>query len=126
MRQIVLDLVRVAKVLVSDEPMTFEEPSNHTKRWAKTNLMLALRVDNSWKQIYESFLTFQEGSSNKFHYFSVWKSKTGECVGGNAFGRIGYNPKGFEIARGNESSVMSAVRGKESVKRSNGYQTTEV
>ena len=125
MKRQALEILKIARGFTA-MPMMVVEPDDHTKNWARSNLMLALRVDNSWKQIYESFLTKQNATNNKFHYFAAWKSKTGECVGGNAYGRIGYNPKGFEVARGNESSVVSAVRGKESVKQSDGYEPTEV
>ena len=108
-------------------PMAFIEPNSHTTRWGKQTLMTTLRVDNSWRQIYEIFLTYQEGNSNKFHYFGVWRDKTGKCVGGNAYGRIGYNPKAIEVARGSEGLVMSAVRGKvENKQRQQGYQVQEV
>lgn len=119
------ELLAMAKSLIA-EPMEFNDPSSHTVRWAKQALMTALNVDASWKQVYELFLTFQEGTSNKFHYFGVFRSKTGECIGGNSYGRIGYNPKAIEVARGSEGMVMSAVRGKVSQKQQKGYATTEV
>jgi len=119
------ELLAMARKLVA-EPMEIVDPSSHTTRWAKQTLMLTLNVDASWKQIYELFLTFQEGTSNKFHYFGVFRSKSGECVGGNAYGRIGYNPKAIEVARGSEGMVMSIVRGKVSDKTRKGYEVTEV
>jgi len=125
-REVASELVKIAKSLLAI-PMTFDSPSTETTRWAKKTLMLTLNVDSTWKQIYESFLTFQDGGSNKFHYFGVFKSRTGQCAGGNAYGRIGYNPKAIEIARGSESSVMSSVRQKASDKqRQRGYRVTEV
>lgn len=125
MKKQAAELLAMAKTLVG-MPMEFATPSSHTTRWARQTLMMTLMVDASWKQIYELFLTFQEGSSNKFHYFGVFKSRTGECVGGNAYGRIGYNPKAIEVARGSEGSVMGNVRQKVSDKQRKGYQTTEV
>jgi hypothetical protein len=117
---------KVAKSLMA-VPMTFDAPSTETTRWAKKTLMITLNVDASWKQIYASLLTVQEGTSNKFHYFGIFKSRDGECVGGNAYGRIGYNPKAIEIARGGSSAlVMNAVLQKVSQKRAKGYQVTEV
>jgi hypothetical protein len=124
-REVASELVKIAKSLLA-LPMTFNSPSTETTRWAKKTLMLALNVDASWKQIYESFMTVQEGGSNKFHYFGVFKSRTGGCVGGNAYGRIGYNPRAIEVARGSESSVMSSVREKASDKQRKGYRVTEV
>lgn len=125
MKKQAAELLAVAKELMA-VPMTFDSPSVETTRWARKTLMLTLNVDSSWKQIYELFLTFQEGTSNKFHYFGVFRSRTGECVGGNAYGRIGYNPKAIEVARGSEGSVMSNIRQKVSDKQRKGYETTEV
>lgn len=120
------ELVKVAKSLMA-VPMTFDAPSTETTRWAKKTLMITLNVDASWKQIYASLLTVQEGTSNKFHYFGIFKSRDGQCVGGNAYGRIGYNPKAIEIARGiSPAPVMNAVLQKVSQKRAKGYQVTEV
>jgi hypothetical protein len=120
------ELAKIAKSLMA-VPMTFDAPSTETTRWAKKTLMITLNVDASWKQIYASLLTVQEWTSNKFHYFGIFKSRDGECVGGNAYGRIGYNPKAIEIARGGSSAlVMNAVLQKVSQKRAKGYQVTEV
>jgi hypothetical protein len=125
-KEVASELVKIAKSLLAI-PMTFDAPSTETTRWAKKTLMLTLNVDATWRQIYESFMTFQDGTSNKFHYFGVFKSRTGACVGGNAYGRIGYNPKAIEIARGSEGSVMSSVGQKARDKqRQKGYQITEV
>jgi hypothetical protein len=120
------ELVAMAKSIMAI-PMEFNDPSSQTTRWARKTLMMTLNVDATWKQIYESFLTYREGTSNKFHYFGVFKNRTtGECVGGNAYGRIGYNPKAIEVDRGSEGSVMSTVRQKMSIKQNKGYAVTEV
>ena len=78
-----------------------------------------LNVD--WE--YSSFLTYTEGTSNKFHFFAVVKTEDGEYVGGNAYGRIGANAKIIEIARSlSLNSVMSVVRQKEYQKEAKGYR----
>ena len=75
--------------------------------------------DVEWE--YSSFLTYTEGTSNKFHYFAVVKVGN-EYVGGNAYGRIGANAKVIEIARSPSlSSVMNVVRNKEYEKEAKGY-----
>lgn len=126
MKKIAKELVAMAKLLIA-EPMTFDAPSVETTRWAKRTLMTTLKIDNSWKQIYESFMTVMEGTSNKFHYFGVFQNtKTGEAVGGNAYGRIGYNPKAIEVSRGSTYGVLSEVRSKAYAKQNKGYRVTEV
>lgn len=126
MKKQAAELVAMAKELVAI-PMTVDMPTMETKRQSRRALMLALNVNESWKQIYEMFMTFQEGSSNKMHYFGVFKDRaSGQCVGGNAYGRIGYTPKAIEVARGSEGMVMGATSGKAYDKRRKGYEPIEV
>jgi hypothetical protein len=127
MKKMAAALVQIAKELTA-VPMAIEAPTMSSKRWAQNTLMMALRVDKTWKQIFDAYLTVEEGTSNKFHYFGVFlNTRTGECVGGNSYGRIGYNPKAIEVARGSQGSVMSAVRAKVDEKiRGRGYQYREV
>ena len=61
--------------------------------------------------------------SNKFHYFAIYKDlDTGEFVGGNVWGRIGYIQGEIEVARGDERYVRNAVLSKMATKRAKGYQ----
>ena len=80
---------------------------------------------NRVKWEYSSFMTFSEGTSNKFHYFAVVEVQKSdgskEYVGGNAYGRIGAKAKVIEIARGSRGYVMSAVQSKEYEKQRKGY-----
>lgn len=126
MKKYVAELVAVAKELLA-MPMTFDATTRETTRWAQRALMTTLRVDSSYRQIYEAFMTIQEGSSNKFHYFGVFHNiRTGEAVGGNAYGRIGYNPKAIEVSRGSVNGVLNEVRAKAFAKQQKGYRITEV
>ena len=120
------ELVAVAKILTA-MPMEFNDPSRSDKRWADKSLRAGLRVSNSDRIVYEYYLTFQDDRSNKFHYFAVYKNKLGEFVGGNAWGRIGYNPRMIEIASGqNQQYVIGLVDKKMRAKRNKGYVVTEV
>ena len=123
--QIASQLEKIAKELMA-VPMSYDMPTTETTRWAKKSLGQTLGIDSSWKQIYELFLTFMEGTSNKFHYFGVFKSRMGDCVGGNAYGRIGYAPKAIEVSRGNEYRVMGDVQKKVYEKKRKGYSETRV
>lgn len=125
-RKAAQELVRVAREL-SAIPMAYLDPSSETVRWARNALMTGLRVNRSWKEVYSEFMTLREGTANRFHYFGVYVDPTtGEAVGGNAYGRIGYTPKSIEVARGRQGSVMSAVQAKADAKRNRGYSPTEV
>lgn len=120
-------LVAIAKSLVA-EPMTVWAPVQADVGSAKKTLMLTLRIDSTWKTVFEQFLTVQDEGHNKFHYFAVFQNpKTAQCVGGNAYGRIGYGSKAMELARGSLSSVVNTVKAKMYKKqREKGYQVTEV
>ena len=72
--------------------------------------------------VYSSFLTYSEGTSNKFHYFAVVFDGS-EYVGGNAYGKIGQKAKVIEIARSaSKGLVMGVVQNKEYEKKRKGYQ----
>ena len=119
------ELLKIAKEMLAMPMMTIR-PDTQTVRWAKQSLMSALGVDSSWKQIYQEFMTVQEGGSNKFHYFGVFKDPTGFSRGGNAYGRIGYNPKAIMVAEGSTNSVLNAIQNKVMAKYSKGYNSIEV
>jgi len=76
--------------------------------------------------IYRSYLTYEYGTSSKFHAFAVYEytDREGNTVyaGGNAYGRIGKSPKTIRIAKGTSRfGVESAVENKERAKARKGY-----
>jgi predicted DNA-binding WGR domain protein len=77
--------------------------------------------------VYRSYLTYEYGTSSKYHAFMVCAytdSATGDTmyVGGNAYGRIGKNPRAMVVAQGpSRTSVQSAVDKKERAKERKGY-----
>jgi hypothetical protein len=116
---------------VADMPMqTFElDESNitHNIETAKVALMNALRT-NKKDLVFQKFLACQEGTSNKFHYFGIFKKADGTFVGGNSWGRISgpgklYPQKSIEVASGDEHSVRRAIESKISAKKNGrGYR----
>jgi len=81
-------------------------------------------VDGSpvWKQ----YLTYRSGSSNKFHYFSVFE-RDGEYVAANAWGRIGYDPKVTIFGSGpSEKQAIAVAQDKMFKKRDKGYEPTKL
>jgi len=113
-------LLGLAKALKADMPMAYLEADDRWKANVSKDLDSVL-AGGRGRYEYWSFLTFQEGTSNKFHMFGVLKLADGSYVGGNAYGRIGYGSKVIEVARGDKGSVMSAVLGKERQKAAKGY-----
>jgi predicted DNA-binding WGR domain protein len=107
------------EAVVLEMPMAFYAVSIKDVSMATDILCSTLHVNG--KPIWDSFMTVQEGSSNKFHYFAVFQTDRGDYVAGNAWGRIGYQPKAIEIARGDVATVESAMRKKVAAKHKKGY-----
>jgi predicted DNA-binding WGR domain protein len=113
-------MYRVAQFLM-ESGMLVIPPSVEHANLVLRSLKNDFGVDSVNHPIFQQFLTKQEGASNKFHLFVVFKHQ-GEFIGANAYGRIGYNAKSIEIARSkNENQVLSAVKKKISSKISGGY-----
>lgn len=115
-------LFLVAKDLLAI-PMAFEQPSGASKRWADKVLRQALRSEHG-KEVMHRYMIYTSNTSNKFHYFAVYKNGN-EYVGGNAYGRIGYNPRAIEVARG-DKNIIRLVENKMRAKTNKGYIPTEV
>lgn len=110
---------RIAKRLVSDYDKT---PVREVwKAGVSQDIEAVFGGGRPVKWVYQSFLTYSEGTSHKFHMFAVVQVGH-EYVGGNAYGRIGGTAKVIEIARGSQGSVMSVVYDKERQKESKGYR----
>ena len=62
--------------------------------------------------------------NNKFLYFAIYKDQSGEFVGGNCWGRIGYTPKGaVVVSRSPDFRVVEQkVLSKQSQKVREGYK----
>jgi hypothetical protein len=136
-------LIKLAKSLLSEKEEKKEEQVTLFSKSKKAMPMLVLPrrlekyhllpimtvlrntmgVDSRAEAVSAQYLTFREGSSNKFHYFAIFETPEGEYVGGNAWGRIGYSPKAIEIARGSLRHVESAVMQKMNAKYAKGYRT---
>ena len=75
----------------------------------------------------KNYLTFREGSHNKFHYFGLFKTPDGEWVAANAYGAIGY-PNTTKVAVIERSSSRAAAEfayeAKLSKKMKKGYKET--
>jgi hypothetical protein len=89
--------------------------------------LLLTNGEGADKIMYRSYMTYEYGTSSKFHAFIVCSytdDATGDTmyVGGNAYGRIGKTARAMAVARGaSRSSVMSAVEKKERAKTGKGY-----
>ena len=104
--------------------------SSFMSGWLKTvfkDLELILtNGEGADRVFYRSYLTFEHGTSSKYHAFMVcsYTDVSGETVyvGGNAYGRIGRMARAMAVSRGpSRSSVQSAVLKKERQKENKGY-----
>jgi predicted DNA-binding WGR domain protein len=76
--------------------------------------------DVSDEPIEQTYLTYTEGTSNKFHQFAIFKVGD-EYVAANAYGRIGKAPQAIIFARGDKETVSAAYDKKIASKTKKGY-----
>jgi predicted DNA-binding WGR domain protein len=99
--------------------------------WLKTVFrdleLLLTNGEGADRILSRSYMTFEYGTSSKFHAFMVCSytdDVTGDTVyvGGNAYGRMGKTARAMAVARGaSRGSVMAAVEKKERAKERKGY-----
>lgn len=99
--------------------------------WLKTVFrdleLLLTNGEGADRIVYRSYMTFEYGTSSKFHAFMVCSytdDATGDTmyVGGNAYGKIGRTARAMAVSRGpSRSSVQGAVDKKERAKERKGY-----
>jgi hypothetical protein len=111
---------KIAKFLFESGMLVLDPTIEHVDLVLR-ELKKSFGVDIVNHPIFDQFLTYREGSSNKFHLFVVFKHE-GDFIGANAYGRIGYAPKVIEIIRSkNQQEAIIAVKRKISVKVAKGY-----
>ena len=71
------------------------------------------------------YLTFQQGSSNKFHSFWLAQDKSGGWYAFNAYARMGYSPKIFRITGPtSQEQAARAMQSKMNAKLRKGYSNS--
>jgi predicted DNA-binding WGR domain protein len=117
----------LARELVSinlDSPFKTKKSLNEVRRDPEHRgtqvLNYAMSLSPRSKLIDEQLLTLSEGTSHKFHFFALYDDN-GIWKAGNAYGRIGAEPKAMMIASGDESPVRSAYQRKIRAKKIKGY-----
>jgi predicted DNA-binding WGR domain protein len=118
------ELVKVAKLLCA-LPMQFHDVSQINERENMMGLKMALGLQGGFKVLDQQTLVFQEGSSNKFHFFLLAQNPDGTYAAGNATGRIGYRPVARVIAVGDQATVTRKYRDHVAKKRAKGYQPVD-
>jgi hypothetical protein len=107
---------------------TFEAMAWHDPKWAddRGNVERAFAREYPTKTIDKSsvrYLVYQSGASNKFHVFFMAEDSRGKWFAYNAYARIGYNPRLFEIGGpfSSKSQAESLISSKMSKKTRKGY-----
>jgi len=113
---------------MKDESMNEEMDVYDADKGDANNALGALRnaigLDKGTTPVAKQFLTYQEGTSNKYHYFAMFK-RGNEYVAANAFGRIGYYPQTSVFSTGDKDTVEIDFNDKISKKMSKGYKVVE-
>jgi len=120
-------LVALAKSLVAaeDSPFKTKVDLDTVRRDLEHRSIRALdavmSLGSKAKLVAESVLTFSEGTSHKFHFFALYNDD-GTWKAGNAYGRIGANPKAIMISSGSEGAARAAYESKLRAKKAKGYE----
>jgi predicted DNA-binding WGR domain protein len=79
------------------------------------------------KVVWKQYITFREGSSNKFHFFVVFETAGKQYVAANAYGRIGYPAKIFDLGSFRDQyEALDVAKRKLHSKLNKGYEVTEI
>jgi hypothetical protein len=79
------------------------------------------------RAVWKEYVTFREGTSNKFHYFIVYETADGKYHAANAYGRIGYDARPVDLGvYPTKEEAISVAKKKLSAKLAKGYAITKV
>jgi len=115
------ELLKVAKLLTAI-PMEFHDVSAIDERENIMGLKHVLGLPGGFKVVDKQTLVFQEGTSNKFHFFLLADKGDGTWAAGNATGRIGYRPIARVISVGDKNTVSRAYYIHVAKKKAKGYK----
>jgi hypothetical protein len=107
--------------------LKIHEPARSQSRVILDTLRVQTNAESSKPEVRE-YVTMREGNHNKYHYFAVFKDKTGNYVAANAYGRIGYPNVNIAIVGSspNRGKAIEIMAEKLNKKLKKGYQTTQL
>jgi predicted DNA-binding WGR domain protein len=119
-------LVKLAKGLLADESpyktkIDLDTARRDMEHRSIRALNAVLNLGAKSKLVEESLLTYSEGTSHKFHFFALYNDN-GTWKAGNAYGRIGGEPKAIMIESSSEGSARAAYNNKLRAKKAKGYE----
>ena len=117
---------KLATQIIKDAmPMLVLDPTRGMAREILQALRRELNVPAQMKALWREYVTIREGVSNKFHYFVVFTDDNGKFRAANAYGRIGYTPKVFDLGTFDTFNQAKDVAFKKlKQKMAKGYQIT--
>jgi hypothetical protein len=122
-----LKMTIVTAVLKEALPMMVLDPTKVEMKWIMKALRdyYGLETADS-KVIWKSYITKREGSSNKYHYFVVFEAN-GQYHAANAYGRIGYPAKVFDLGTFRDQyEATDVAKRKWQKKLGDDYKVTEI
>jgi len=107
--------------------LKIHEPARSQSRGILDTLRVQTDAESSKPEIRE-YVTMREGNHNKYHYFAVFKDKTGYYVAANAYGRIGYPNINVAIigSSPNRGRAIEIMAEKLNKKMKKGYKDTQL
>jgi len=112
----------------SDTGRKIYEPARSQSRGILDFMKKSIGVSDP--PLWRNYLTNRsdDGKTNKFHYFGVFRDHAGQYVSANAYGRIGYPPQGIKVLSRSDKldDAMTTANKKLEKKMKKGYQKTKL
>jgi len=106
------ELVRIAEMLTA-MPMMRVDMGVELRRDITPVLRQVIGLEGNAARanpVFSKLLTNTKGTHNKFHYFAIYQDQSGEFVGGNCAGRIGYPNTYDAVVVGRSSDYQDVER----------------
>lgn len=109
-KRIAYEIFRFRKAM----PMMVLDPTRQQSRIILKALRGYFGIDIVEDPVYRQYITMRTGEDhNKFHYFVVFETADGKFNAANAYGRIGYTPKVFDLGiYSQKSQALNVVKNK--------------
>jgi predicted DNA-binding WGR domain protein len=115
----------IDRVLKEAMPMAVYEPEVGQAKPILQALRGYFGLETVQKPVWREYITFREGTSNKFHYFVVFDAGNNRYIAANAYGRIGYPAKVVDLGEyPTKDAALGVAMRKLRAKLAKGYEPT--
>ena len=118
-------VIQGGKIIIAG--MKVLNPTKAMSREILTALRNKFGIELVQRPVWREYVTVQGGTSNKYHYFVVLQDGDDRFVAANAYGRIGYKPKVFDLGEYKTfKEALAVAKKKLAIKMRKGYEPTQI